>query len=172
MNKVPANRYGQAKMLRATFQESVVVAAVPTPSRMHDVSLLLGQRLGLEWAEEWDEIRGKTHAVSTLVHTRFRNSFFQQVQLPKRIAERLEDFEEGLRLAGLISPNEVLVQSATRPPKFRVQKAQVSDYRHDGNSVVDRSERATHSAVESEDQHKATTPYRRGKRLSSGRYEA
>lgn len=172
MNKVPRNRYAETKMLGSLLEESVVVRSVPRPARVDDVSHLVGERPGLVWAEEWDEIRGKPVLVSTLVHTRFRDSFFQQVKLPKGIAERLEDFEEGLRLAGLVGPDEVLVQQASRPPKFRVQKGKVSEDSHNGRSFLDRSERATDSAVVSEDQEKPVTPHRRGKRLSATRYEA
>lgn len=172
MNKVPTNRYAQSKMLGPLLEESVVVASMPAPARMDDISELVGERPGLVWAEEWNEIRGKAVTVSGLVHTRFRDTFFQQVKLPRGIAESLEKFEEGLRLAGLVGPDEVLVQQASRPPKFRVQKLKVSDDGHYGRSFLDRSERATHSAVESVDQEKATTPFRRGKRLAATRYEA
>lgn len=172
MNKVPSNRYAQTKMFGSGFQEPVVVRSMPAPTRMDDVSNLVGERPGLVWAEEWNEIRSQAKSVSGLVHTRFRDTFFQAVKLPHGIAESLEDFEKGLRLAGLIGADEVLVQQASRPPKFRVQKAEVSDYGHNGKPFVDCSERATHSAVESENQQKATTPYRTGKRLSSTRYEA
>jgi len=172
MNKVPAQGYVQSKFFGTFLEEGVIVRGVPAPSGVHDVPALSRQGIGLEWSDEWNEIRGKPNAVGALVHTRFRDTFFKQVVLPSGIAERLEDFEKGLRLAGLMGADEVLRQQASRPPKFRVQKGHISDYRHDGNSVVDCSERATHSAVESENQQKATTPYRRGRRLSAGRYEA
>jgi len=172
VNKVPSNRYAQTKMFGSGFQEPVVVRSMPAPPRMDDISELVGERPGLVWAEEWNEIRSHSKSVSGLVHTSFRDTFFQSVKLPHGIAESLKDFEKGLRLAGLVGPDEVLVQQASRPPKFRVEKADISDDCHNGQSFVDCSERATHSAVESENQQKATTPYRRGKRLSSGRYEA
>jgi len=54
--------------------------------------------------------------------------------LPERMAVRLEDFEAGLRAAGLVSVDEICVQSTASPAKFRFQKRKVADDRIHGGS--------------------------------------
>lgn len=164
MGKVPLYGYIDTIIPRSLLEEGPVVAGVPRPSGEMLPAGLDGQALGRSWSDDWDEVRGKSELVSGLVRTGFRDTFFKEVHLPPRIAERLVDFEAGLRLAGLVGPDEVLVQQVNRPPKFRVQKAKV---RNDpGQSVspyLDRSERAINRAVVNEGQEKATTPIKRGR---------
>ena len=131
MNPVPRNRYVEAKALRDLFQESVVVAAVPAPSCKDFLPGQITQVQSLLRVDVGDEIDGKSDAMRALEYPRFRRAFFEQVTLPHGVAESLEDFEAGLRAAGLISGSQCLVQARYDSRKFRVQKAHVVEDRHE-----------------------------------------
>ena len=55
---------------------------------------------------------------------RFRNTFGDKATLTTEMSETLEDFEAVLKATGLMDRHEVLVQYATTPRKFRVQRLQ------------------------------------------------
>ena len=134
MARVPRNRYSQIEKLRAGRQKAIIVGGVPIPAGENSLALSQTEFNRLLRAEIRDEIDSQPELVRTLERGRFRNSFFEEVRLPSRVAESLEDFEAGLRAAGLMSFDEMLVQSFTRPTKFRVQKVRVGKNGHSGFS--------------------------------------
>lgn len=73
-----------------------------------------------------DEIDCQPELVRRLERSRFRRSLCKHAGLPHGVAEGLEDFEAGLRSAGFIAVDEVLVQSFYSPLKFRVQARNVA----------------------------------------------
>ena len=131
MNSIPTNRYLEAKALGGPLKEVVVVAAVPAPARQDFLPGQITQVESLLSVDVWDEIDGQPDTMRTLENSRFRRAFFEQVSLPNRVAVCLEDFEAGLREAGFISGDQLLVQARYDQRKFRVQKAHVVVDRHD-----------------------------------------
>ena len=96
---------------------------MPTPTGDSSMS----QSCGLLPVDPRDEICGETVVVSRLTGLRLRNTFGEEAILPAVIAKALEDFEEGLRDAGLIGVEEVLLQFFSRPRKFRVRPMKPDD---------------------------------------------
>ena len=74
-----------------------------------------------QW-NEWDEVASKPVVMRALPRPRFRGPLGEQVELPQGTAERLENFEKGLRLAGFIGPREGLRQSLKAFNRFRVEQ--------------------------------------------------
>lgn len=125
MTRVPVDRYAQAKRLRALSEECIIIGGVPVPPRHLAFSRYLGEGSGHLDREVRDEVASQPHLMCRLERTRFRDFLSKQVLLPERVAVRLKDFETGLRAAGLVGVDEILVQSLARPTKFRVQKRNV-----------------------------------------------
>ena len=97
------------------------------------------------------EIDSQPEIMGRLSASRFRRADREQVVLPLEAAERLKDFEAGLRLVGLIGPNQALFQSSEDAYKFRVQTTNASiDLGHahssveriDGSTITGRGHRA------------------------------
>lgn len=117
MARVPINRHNQLEKLRTGRQMAIIIGGVPVPADRADAVVSVPR----------DEVNGATELMRTLPRSRFRNFVGEHVALPEGSAERLETFEEGLRLAGFISGEQMLCQSMTTPDKFRVAKRDVSD---------------------------------------------
>lgn len=82
------------------------------------------------------EVDGQPEVMGRLSASRFRRADREQVVLPLEAAERLKDFEAGLRLVGLIRPDEALFQSSEDAYKFRVERTNASiDLAHSRSSV-------------------------------------
>ena len=113
MARIPTNRNDKPKHARTCCQEFIIMVASPTPFTYCPVC---GQ-----W-NEWDEVDGKPVVMSGLPRPRFRGPLGEQVELPQGTAERLENFEKGLRLAGFIGPREGLRQSLKAVTRFRVEQ--------------------------------------------------
>jgi len=135
MTRVPRNRYTQAELLRSGRQKAIIVGGVPIPAGF-DLRPVVQTRAELDRlfaAEVRDEIASQPELVRTLKRTSGRTTFFENIRLPHRRAVCLEDFEAGLRSAGLMGVDEELVQSTTSPGKFRVQKVRVRENGHSGS---------------------------------------
>lgn len=126
MSKVPSNGYARAKSLRSQAEETPIVSVRPAPAGKDFLPGQITQIKRLLIGDVGDEIAREAESVRTLEWPRFRGAFFQKVELPVGRAERLEDFEAGLRLAGFMASDQVLSQSLTNPTKFRVQKRGVA----------------------------------------------
>jgi len=133
MTKVPRNRHSQIERLRSGRQKAIIVGGVPVPAGEVPLARSFGEECRLIRAEIGDEIASQPELVRALERPRFRDFLFKQVSLPQGIAESLEDLESGLRSAGLIGVDEILVQSVNRPTKFKVQKRRVSVDGHIGS---------------------------------------
>lgn len=132
MARVPANRHSQLERLRSGRQKAIIVGGVPIPAGDNSFPLGPAERFRLFNAEVRNEIASKPDLVRTLPRSRFRNAFFEEACLPRGMAVRLEDFEAGLRAAGLVGVDEICVQSTASPAKFRFQKRKIADDRiHD-----------------------------------------
>lgn len=132
MTRVPANRHTQLERLRSGRQKAIIVGGVPVPAGENTLPRSLGERRRLVGIEVRDEIASKPDLVRTLPRSRFRNAFFEEARLPHGMAVSLEDFEAGLRAVGLVSVDEICVQSTACPTKFRFQKRKIADDRiHD-----------------------------------------
>lgn len=73
-----------------------------------------------------DEISGEAKVMRRLPRSRFRGLGLQEVKLPEGVAVALEEFEEGLRLAGFIAVNELLAETTDGPLHYRVKRRIVS----------------------------------------------
>jgi len=83
-----------------------------------------------------DEIDSEPEVMGRLAASRFRRADGKQVVLPLETAERLKDFELGLRDAGLIGPSQALFQSSEDAYIFRVNATHASiDLGHASNSI-------------------------------------
>ena len=71
-----------------------------------------------------NEIRREAEIVGAAPSSRFRDTFGDKASLSAEMSETLEDFEAVLKATGLMDRREVLVQYATTPRKFRVQRLQ------------------------------------------------
>lgn len=127
MTRVPANRHTQLERLRSGRQKAIIVGGVPVPAGEDTLPSSLSERRRLVGIEVRDEIASKPDLVRTLPRSRFRNAFFEEARLPHWMAVCLEDFEAGLRAAGLVSVDEICVQSTACPTKFRFQKRKIAD---------------------------------------------
>lgn len=137
MTRVPHDRYGHREALRTGRKKAIIVGGVPIPAGEDAFPGSFGKLLGFLAREEGNEIDGETELVRALERSRFRNAFGDKLTLPHRRAECLEDFEAGLRAAGLMSVNEILVQSGNTGRKFRIAKRHIAVDGHYTNSVVD-----------------------------------
>ena len=126
MARVPRNRNRELKLVRAGAEISIIVGGVPIPPRKDALADPVSEVGGFFRGDVGNEVASETELVRTLERSRFRNTFAEQVSLPHGVAVRLEDFEAGLRSAGLMGVDEILTQSFTSPSKFRVQKRNVS----------------------------------------------
>jgi len=126
MNFVPKNWYANSEHKRRLLEEvpAFIGNFIPVPTRLCPQ----GDRFGL--SEVRDKIASEPQLVRTLERSRFRTSFSEEARLPLGSAVRLEDFEAELRALGLIAVDEIVVQSLSRPDKFRVQKRNVVDDLH------------------------------------------
>lgn len=145
MTRVPYNRHSQIEKLRTGRQKAIIIGGVPIPADGADLEVVV----------PGDEVASEPPLMRALPRTRFAGSFGTELVLPERRAVCLEDFEQGLRLAGLMSDSEMLCEVAASGRKFRVKEIEaVKSVRHgsDPSELVARSERATHSAVVNEAQ--------------------
>ena len=125
MARVPRYRHTQLEMLRSGRQKAIIVGGVPIPAGEHTFPGPLTQGSSFVGREVRDKIDGESELVRALERTRFRDAFFDEVALPEGRAICLEDLEAGLRAAGLVSVDEILVQSGRSGRKFRVAKRRV-----------------------------------------------
>lgn len=126
MARVPRNRYGQLEKLRSGRQKAIIVGGVPIPAGEDTFPGRCAEGRSLFRGEVGDEVHCQPELVRALERSRFRDAFFEQIALPHGRAVCLEDFETGLRAAGLIGVNEILVQSGNTGRKFRVAKRRVA----------------------------------------------
>jgi len=136
MTRVPLNRNGQLMKLRSGRQKAVIVGGVPIPAGEDVASCDFRQRFRLLSGQIRDEIAGKSELVRAVKGGNSRGTFSKDVILPLGSAVCFEDFEAGLRSAGLVAVDEVLVQSHTSPRKFRVQKVRVAENGHSSSSAL------------------------------------
>lgn len=98
----------------------------PIPSGPH------AKRHSLRLGEERHEIGGASELVGAVEGSRFRDTFGQQVLLTARESECLINLETELKAAGLMEPDQVLVQSYASSLKGRMKFACRTDKRgHD-----------------------------------------
>lgn len=154
MTWVPRNRHTQLEKLRSGRQKAIIVGGVPIPAGEMPFPGELAQSSRFIPSDERDEVHRETELMRGLERSRFRNAFGDHIALPHGVAISLEDFETGLRAAGLVSVDQILVQSGGSGRKFRVAKRQV---RMDGHLVTSEVEkpspqgtRSQHSAVVTE----------------------
>ena len=154
MDQIPSNRYIEPKHLRALLEKCEIMGLIPTPAKSDRTASELAERFRLDCIQVRDEIDRQPELMRALPHTRFARSLGEKPCLPTGVAEGLEDFEAGLRAAGLIAVDEVLMQSYSLPLKFRAQKVKVVNRKkgHAGSIDARRRvadvERAINSAVE------------------------
>lgn len=122
MAGVPDDRNRKPVKFRSRFKKSVVVRAVPAPAGVDPFPELLAERQRLGLIDVRHEVGGKSELMRRLPAKRFRNPFGDEVVLPLGVAESLEDFEAGLRAAGLVAVDQVCVQFAHAPRKFWFKK--------------------------------------------------
>lgn len=120
MTRVPLYRNRAVELLRSGRQKAIFIGGVPVPAD-RDTKPVAGDFVGIR-----DEVRRKSELMRTLPRSRFRNPLGEQVRLPEGCAVRLEDFEQGLREAGLIGLDEILVKVDDSPTKFRAEKLDLS----------------------------------------------
>ena len=126
MARVPRNRNSQLEKLRTGRQKAIIVGGVPIPAGEDPFSCEVRKPVGFLRAEVRDEIGGEPELMRRLERSRFRDAFFDEVSLPHRRAICLEDFEAGLRAAGLMGVDQILVQSGRTGRKFRVAQRRVA----------------------------------------------
>ena len=152
MARVPRKRYGKFETGRAFGEKPVVVGGVPVPAGHDALADVDGQGVRFFRGDVRNEIDSEPELVRALERSRFRGAFFEEIALPHGRAKCLEEFEAGLRAAGLVGVHQILVQSGASGRKFRVAKRQVGIDGH----ITDPSEEKPvanallHSAVESE----------------------
>lgn len=132
MGKVPVYR-NKRKFLGRISQIIPVVGTVPRPTGEVSFPGGITQCDSFVGSDVWDEVRREADVVCALPSDRFSRFLGEQAVLPRRVAECLEDFETGLRSAGLIAVDQMIVQSFDDPRKFRVQKRKVVE---DGTHVM------------------------------------
>lgn len=138
MARIPRNRGRQLELLRSGRQKAIIVGGVPIPAGVDGDAAVLGDEFRALNIYVRDEIDCQSPLVRALPRSRFRRALSEQASLPSGMAERLEDFEMGLRSAGLIKPGQLLVQGFNSPCKFRVEQGEAVDTfdGHDDVSVV------------------------------------
>lgn len=151
MARVPRYRNSQLERLRSGRQKAIIVGGVPIPAGEDPLPDLFSERGGLLGTEVRNEVGGEPELVRALERSRFRDFLGNEVSLPERRAVRLEDLEQGLRLAGLIGPDEIVVQRGSSGTKFRVAQRKIAVDGHCLAPSVGRSSpegtRFQHSAV-------------------------
>ena len=151
MTWVPRNRASQLERLRSGRQKAIIVGGVPIPAGEDTLPGGCAEGRSFLGAEVRDQVSCEAELVRGLERTRFRDFLGNQIALPHGRAKSLEDFEAGLRAAGLMGVNEILVQSGKSGRKFRIQKCNVVDDRHRRNSTLvepsPEGTRSQHSAV-------------------------
>lgn len=116
MSQVPIYRSKKAVLARGGTHELPVVLWVPRPMTIND----------------GDDIGGQSVLMCTLPRARFRGlSIGEEVELPLRRAIALVEFEEGLRLAGLLGPREIIKARSKDFREYRVEMARVPIDCHD-----------------------------------------
>lgn len=125
MTKVPRNRNGQLEKLRTGRQKAIIVGGVPIPAGEMPFPGQLAEASRFVGTDERDEVHCEPELMRGLERSRFRNAFGEHIALPNGVAISLEDFETGLRAAGLVGVHEILVQSGATGRKFRVAKRQI-----------------------------------------------
>lgn len=121
MTRVPLYRGRQTERLRRGRQKAIIIGGVPIPADDGAVTGGLSQLEGIVGVEVGDKVHSQPELVCTLPRSRFRNALGEHVRLPLRAAICLEDFEAGLRAAGFVAVDQVLVQSLDGSREFRVQ---------------------------------------------------
>ena len=86
-----------------------------------------------------DEIGSEPEVMRALPRARFRGLGLKQLLLPSGAAETLEEFEKGLRAAGLVRVSEVICQTTDGPLHFRVKRRNVAIDGHYKPPVVGRN---------------------------------
>jgi len=69
-----------------------------------------------------NEVSCETEIVGAAPSPRFRDTFGNKALLSAEMSETLENFEAELKATGFMHDGEVLIQYATTPRKFRVQR--------------------------------------------------
>ena len=126
MARVPRYRNSQLEMLRSGRQKAMIVGGMPVPADEVPLAGKVGEASGVVAVDEGDVIDGEPVLVRALERSRFRDAFGYQVSLPEGVAVSLEDLEQGLRLAGLVGPDEIICQRGKAGNRFRVAKRQVA----------------------------------------------
>ena len=126
MARVPRYRNSQLEMLRSGRQKAIIVGGMPVPADEVPLAGEFGEASGVVAIDEGDVIDGEPVLVRALERSRFRDAFGYKVSLPEGVAVSLEDLEQGLRLAGLVGPDEIICQRGKAGNRFRVAKRQVA----------------------------------------------
>ena len=126
MARVPRYRNSQLEMLRSGRQKAIIVGGMPVPADEVPLAGECGEASGVVAIDEGDVIDGEPVLVRALERSRFRDAFGYKVSLPEGVAVSLEDLEQGLRLAGLVGPDEIICQRGKAGNRFRVAKRQVA----------------------------------------------
>ncbi|AXH74989.1 MAG: hypothetical protein [Microviridae sp.] len=129
---VPRKNWQHQLELGRRYQPQILIVmeGMPTPTGLHG---LVAEQL-VDRVEEFRvlnrkvryEIDCQPELMRRLEKSRFRRSLCKHAALPYGIAETLEEFEAGLRSAGFVGVDEILLQSFSHPLKFRVQARNVS----------------------------------------------
>lgn len=121
MTRIPLYRGRAVELARRLGQKAIIIGGVPIPTDDGRVTGQLREGDSVVGTHVGDKVHSQTELVCTLPRSRFRNALGEHARLPLRAAICLEDFEAGLRAAGLIAVDEVLVQPFDGSRKFRVQ---------------------------------------------------
>ena len=126
MARILRYRHTQLEMLRSGRQKAIIVGGVPVPAGEDALAGSGAERGGFLGAEMRDEVGREAELMRRLERSRFRDAFFDEVALPHGRAICLEDFEAGLRAAGLVGVDQILVQSGRSGRKFRVAERRIA----------------------------------------------
>lgn len=126
MAPIPTNRNRKAVLLRRLRQETIIVGGVPTPPGEYRLTDTGREFVRFPVVEMRHDVASEPELMRTLERSRFTGTFTEEARLPDRVAVCLEDLETGLRAAGLVGVDEILVQSDNRPTKFRVKKRNIA----------------------------------------------
>lgn len=125
MTRVPLYRGRQTERLRRGRQKAIIIGGVPIPADDGRVTGELREGDSVVGVHIGHKVNGKPELVCTLPRSRFRNALGDHARLPVGAAICLEDFEAGLRAAGLVAVDQVLVQPFDGSRKFRVETVEV-----------------------------------------------